>query len=160
MEQLGMILKEQITLSEQLLELSKLQTQELVVGNAMEVQKIAQKIEIIMKQFLLLENKRQTTINEIRQQYKISDNVNLVKLIELLNPKSKDLLLDLIRSLEQVLDELRFYIQQNKILTKKAMNFINFNINVITSTSTSTTYAPRGQEGSAIRKKKMFDQSI
>lgn len=160
MEQLSMILKAQITLSEQLLELSKLQTQELVVGNAMEVQKIVKNLEAIMKQFFLLETKRQTTINEVRQQYKINDEVNLVNLIELIHPKSKDFLFDLIRNLEQILDELKFYIQQNKILLNKAIKFIDFNINVITSTATSTTYAPQGQEGSAISKKKMFDQSI
>jgi len=160
MEQLSMILKEQITLSEQLLELSKLQTKELVVKNAMKVQKIAGKIDFITKQLFLLEDKRQAVINEISQRCQISEPVNLVKLIELSNSKSKNLLLELIRSLEQILDELKFYIQQNKILLKKAMHFIDFNMNVITSTTASTTYAPQGHEGSAVSKKKMFDQSI
>lgn len=160
MEQLSMLLKAQITLYQQLLELSKSQGQELVDGKAIKVQKITNEIEEIMKKLVLLNNKQQAVIVAIRQQHKISDNVNLVRLIKLINLKSKDFLLDLIYELEKIADELKLYIGQNKILLTRAMQFIDFNINVITSTTASDTYAPRGQEGSANSKKKIFDQSI
>lgn len=160
MEQLNTLLKAQITIYQQLLNLSKLQVQELVLGNAVKVQGITAKSEELMKRLFVLDTERQAVVDEILQKYKIHDNVNLVKLIEMVDLKSKNSLLDLIYDLEKIADELKMYIEQNKILLAKAMQFIDFNINVITSTTASDTYAPQGQERNAIRKKKMFDQSI
>lgn len=160
MEQLSMILKAQITLYNQLVELNKLQSKELVAGKAIRVQEITKETEEIMKKLILLDSKRHVVIGEIMQQYKINDSVNLVNLIELTNSEWKDFLLNLIYELEKIADELKMHIEQNKILLTKAMRFIDFNINVITSTTASDTYAPQGQEGSANSKKKMFDQSI
>jgi len=160
MEQLSVVLKAQISLYKELLELSKSQVQELVIGNAIKVQEITTKSEEVMKKLMLLDTKRQIIIDGIAQKYKIHNNINLVRLIELLDLKSKDILLDLIYALEQIIDELKLYIEQNKILLTKAMQFIDFNINVITSTTASDTYAPQGQERNATTKKKIFDQSI
>ncbi len=160
MEQLSIILKEQITICEQLLALSKSQSQELVIGNAIKVKKITKAISEKMKQLFLLNHKRQAAIDGIKQNYEINDSVTLVKLVELVDSNVKESLLDLINDLGKVVDELKAYIQQNKLLLAKAMQFIDFNINLITSTVASDTYEPKGQEGSGISKRKMFDQSI
>lgn len=163
MEQLGIILKEQITICEQLLALSKSQSQELVIGNAIKVKKITKVISEKMKQLFLLNHKRQAVIDGIKQTYKINDSVTLVKLVELVelvDGNAKESLLDLVGDLGKVAEELKAYIRQNKLLLAKAMQFIDFNINLITSTMASDTYAPKGQEGNGISKRKMFDQSI
>jgi flagellar biosynthesis/type III secretory pathway chaperone len=160
MEQLSVVLKAQIALYKELLALSKSQVQELMIGNAIKVQEITTKSEELMKKLLLLDNERQNVIDDIMQKYKMHDNVNLVGLIQLFDIKSKNFLLNLVYDLEQITDELKLYIEQNKILLAKAMQFVDFNINVITSTTASDTYAPQGQECNAVRKKKMFDQSI
>lgn len=160
MQQLSMILKAQITLYNQLLELNKAQSKEVAAGNAVKVQEITKEIEKIMKQLVLLDTKRQAVISEIMQQFKINDCVNVVELIELTDSELKDSLFNLIYELEKIADELKMYIERNKILLKKAMQFIDFNINVITSTTAGDIYAPQGQESSVTSKKKMFDQSI
>ncbi|MBP2630545.1 MAG: hypothetical protein H6Q70_1173 [Firmicutes bacterium] len=163
MEQLIIILKEQITLCEQLLDLSKSQSQELVNGNAIKVKKITNAISEKMKRLFLLDHRRQVVVEGIKQAHSINDPVSLVRLIESIesiDSTVKVSLLDLISALGKVADELKAYIQQNKLLLAKAMQFIDFNINVITSTTASDTYAPQGQEGCVTSKKKMFDQSI
>jgi flagellar biosynthesis/type III secretory pathway chaperone len=49
---------------------------------------------------------------------------------------------------------------KNSRLLHKTIEFINFNINIISQTVADTTYAPKGASSAAVRKKKMFDQII
>lgn len=162
MKQLIIILKAQITLYTQLVELSKSQTQNLVVGAADQVQAITKKTEKIIKQLSELESKRQNIIDTFMITYKINGKVTLEEFIERiqLDSSNKTVILNLTSELEKIADELKFYIHQNKMLLKKAVQFIDFNMNLITSTAAGTTYAPKGQEGNAISKRKMFDQTI
>jgi flagellar biosynthesis/type III secretory pathway chaperone len=162
MEQLGIILKEQITLYKQLLELSKLQTQKLVIGAAEQVQAITKETEKIIKELSQLESKHQNIINTFMMTYKINGKVTLTEILEAaqLDSNKKIAILNLSSELEKIADELKSYTYQNQILLKKAMQFIDFNMNLITSTVAGATYAPKGQEGNAISKRKMFDQTI
>ncbi|WP_110955271.1 flagellar protein FlgN [Anaerosinus massiliensis] len=162
MKQLTVILKMQSTLYGQLLQLSKQQTEKLVANDAIEVQKAAKEIEKIMQQLSKLEIQRQESITACRAAYKMSENLTLRQLIEKIpnHTEDKENAVHLVIDLEEKTAELKEYINQNKILLEKAMQFIDFNVNLITSTSAGTTYAAKGQEGTAVSKRKMFDQSI
>lgn len=162
MKQLIIILKAQIALYTQLVELSKSQTQNLVIGAADQVQSITKEAEKTIKQLLQLESKRQDIIDTMMITYKINGKVTITELIEKiqLDSNSKTVILNLISELEKIAEELKFYIHQNKILLQNAMQFIDFNMNLMTSTAAGATYAPKGQDGNAISKKRMFDQSI
>jgi flagellar biosynthesis/type III secretory pathway chaperone len=162
MKQLIIILKAQITLYTQLVELSKSQTQNLVVGAADQAQVITEKTEKIIKQLSELESKRQNIIDTFMITYKINGKVELEEFVERiqLDSGNKTVILDLIFELEKIAEKLKFCIHQNKILLQKAMQFIDFNMNLLTSTTAGVTYAPKGQDGNVISKKKIFDQSI
>lgn len=159
-EELSVILKSQIAICRQLIDLSKFQTKELVRGKAMETGAVSIKMGEKLKQLALAEKKRKSVIVHLAEEYHIEGTFDLVNLIKTMNLASPDFLLTVVQDLESCIDELKTYSQKNKILLAQAMKFIDFNINVLASTIASITYVPKGRQNSGFNNKKIFDQSI
>ena len=154
------ILQAQIALYQQLLDLSKRQTEALVKNDVLKVQDITGEIEVAMRQITILERKRQGLTETLIKRYGLQQNVSFVAFIQSANLKTTDFLLQLIQNLDEVIRKLKIYVQKNKALVDIALDYVSFNINIMASTAASVTYAPQGHEGVSVSKNKIFDQSI
>lgn len=151
MTELIVMLKAQITLGRQLLSFSDLQKQYLLAGDAKNSAELTMKTEQIINQFSLLERKKQKLLQ---------DHSECVTSVEQNSVTAEDSVRQLEQRLRMIVLELKEKNAKNSSLLHKTIEFINFNINIISQTVADTTYAPKGASSAAVRKKKMFDQTI
>lgn len=151
MTELIVMLKAQITLGRQLLSFGDLQKQYLLAGDAQNSADVTMKTEQIINQFSLLERKKQKLLQD-HSENTINVNQNSMT--------SEDTVSQLEQRLRMIVLELKEKNAKNSSLLHKTLEFINFNINIISQTVADTTYAPKGASSAAVRKKKMFDQII
>ena len=151
MTELIVMLKAQITLGRQLLSFSDLQKQYLLAGDAKNSAELTMKTEQIINQFSLLERKKQKLLQ---------DRSECVTSVEQNSVTAEDSVRQLEQRLRMIVLELKEKNAKNSSLLHKTIEFINFNINIISQTVADTTYAPKGASSAAVRKKKMFDQTI
>ena len=151
MTELIIMLKAQITLGRQLLSFSDLQKQYLLAGDAKNSAELTMKTEQIINQFSLLERKKQKLLQ---------DHSECVTSVEQNSVTAEDSVRQLEQRLRMIVLELKEKNAKNSSLLHKTIEFINFNINIISQTVADTTYAPKGASSAAVRKKKMFDQTI
>jgi len=149
--ELIVMLKAQITLGRQLLSFSDLQKQYLLAGDAKNSAELTMKTEQIINQFSLLERKKQKLLQ---------DHSECVTSVEQNSVTAEDSVRQLEQRLRMIVLELKEKNAKNSSLLHKTIEFINFNINIISQTVADTTYAPKGASSAAVRKKKMFDQTI
>lgn len=151
MTELIIMLKAQITLGRQLLSFGDLQKQYLLAGDAQNSADVTMKTEQIINQFSLLERKKQKLLQD-HSGCAINVNQNSMT--------SEDTVSQLEQRLRMIVLELKEKNAKNSSLLHKTIEFINFNINIISQTVADTTYAPKGASSAAVCKKKMFDQII
>ncbi|SEJ88218.1 FlgN protein [Propionispira arboris] len=151
MTELIIMLKAQITLGQQLLSFGDLQKQYLLAGDAKNSADVTMKTEQIINKFSLLERKKQKLLQDHSEN---TINVNQNSMM------SEDTVSQLEQRLRMIVLELKEKNAKNSSLLHKTIEFINFNINIISQTVADTTYAPKGTSGAAVCKKKMFDQII
>jgi len=149
--ELIILLKAQITLGRQLLSFSDLQKQYLLAGDATNSAELTMKTEQIINKFSLLERKKQKLLQ---------DYLECVINAEQGSTVEEDSVSQLEQRLRMVVFELKEKNAKNSSLLHKTIEFINFNINIISQTVADTTYAPKGASSAAVRKRKMFDQTI
>jgi flagellar biosynthesis/type III secretory pathway chaperone len=145
------MLKAQITLGRQLLSFSDLQKQYLLAGDAQNSADVTMKTEQIINKFSLLERKKQKLLQD-HSECAINVNQNSMT--------PEDTVSQLEQRLRMIVLELKEKNAKNSSLLHKTIEFINFNINIMSQTVADTTYAPKGASNAAVRKKKMFDQTI
>lgn len=159
-EELKKTIEEQAELYHDLLTLAKKKHEALKKANVTFVQRITKQEESFITKISLVENKKQSYIKQIKAQHNIHANLYLVKIIDMVNAPNKEVLFSAIDKLNAIIIELKIYTKKNQQLLHKEMQFVDFNINVMTNTVAGDTYAAKGQENGATRKRKMFDETI
>ena len=149
--ELIILLKAQITLGRQLLSFSDLQKQYLLAGDAKNSAELTMKTEQLINKFSLLERKKQKLLQDYLESVINAEQDSTVE---------EDSVSQLEQRLRMVVFELKEKNAKNSSLLHKTIEFINFNINIISQTVADTTYAPKGASSAAVRKRKMFDQTI
>lgn len=69
-------------------------------------------------------------------------------------------IIDFKKRLHEIVIELKEQNKKNKFLLKKNVEFINFNINVMSRTVADPLYAAKGSNNSISGRNKIFDQTI
>lgn len=151
MTELIVMLKAQITLGRQLLSFSDLQKQYLLAGDGKNSAELTMKTEQVINKFSLLERKKQKLLQ---------DYLECVINVEQNSTLEEDTVSQLEQRLRMIVLDLKEKNAENSSLLHKIIEFINFNINIMSQTVADTTYAPKGASSAAVRKKKMFDQTI
>lgn len=162
-QELLMLIKAQVTLLNQLLDLARKQRGCLLDHGIEQNREIIKQQENIFSKLAQLEKKKENVYVQIRTQ-KCVDGIarkdDLLSMIDFAPINEQQILFAQVKQLHEVMKKLRIMNQDNKKLVDNEMRFIDFNINIMTQTTADDIYAPRGQNGSVISKKKMFDQSI
>lgn len=158
--ELILLLKAQSTLCAQLIELNERQKKSLLEKSLEEMRAIVQQQESLFGKFSKLEDKKQLFLQKKQMEYSDVKLAVAEDCAALVKEPERENLLTCAKELEERLKMLKTSNQEVQKLLDNAMRFIDFNVNIITQTTADDIYAPQGQSGSVISKKKMFDQSI
>lgn len=117
--------------------------------------------ERMLTQLSLMENKKNVMINKIKKAHNIRADLYLTNLVKRFAEEPvKMQLLDAIADLLDKAVQIKRYTEMVQRGVHKEMQFMEFNINVLTSTVAGDTYAKEGGHTGAFRQRKMFDESI
>lgn len=138
-----MLVKAQLTLCRQLTELGERQREYILHNLCREMAETVKEQESAFRTFLQIEEKKRLLAKEGGAPAAEEDALRLLE-----------------EKLRQGMLRLCQINRANEKLVTNEMKFIDFNINIMTQTTADDIYAPQGQGGSVISKKKMFDQTI
>jgi flagellar biosynthesis/type III secretory pathway chaperone len=147
MKEISILIKAQITLGKQLISLNAMQKQYLIERNTKQSSAVTLQTEQIMHKLAALENKKQQFLQNIGAAAGLQINTD-------------QSILDLKRQFQEIVVELKEQNTKNKILLKKNVEFIDFNINVMSRTVADPLYAAKGANNSILGRNKIFDQTI
>ena len=152
------ILAEMVKLYEALLQLSRLKRDILVSGKPQELETLTKQEEFLIFQIGKLEGQRQRTAKEIAGMYGVQgDSITLEQMRQLADPRTAESLAALNANLEKIVSEITPLNQINSDLIRKALDFINFNINLLTQSNAEPTYTTKGQNNQAAKPRALFD---
>lgn len=154
MKQLQEMLRQQLKVCRQLVELSEAQKEKFTVSSIPRTDDFVKETEKLLAELGRLEN--------IKEQYIHQQNaVNVEEFIgRSADSDDKHLTEKLQAALTQTMTQLQQLGRENKDMLDRAMKYVNFSVNVLTQTAAGMTYASSGGEQSTASKKKMFDQSV
>jgi len=153
MEALARILKAQLVLCQELLQLGLQYRKHLLEKNTVESRRVIHRHEEHIGKITALEKQKQSLL----QQAGVS-TVQALFTDKSISPECEHLA----ETLQETMRELKAQNQQNAELLQKYMDFIDFSVNVIAQTTMDSIYAKRGDTppNAVISQKKMFDQTI
>lgn len=147
MKEFSIIIKAQITLGKQLIALNAMQKQCLIEQNTKQSAAVTLQTEQIMHQIVALESKKQQLLQ----------GLGTTAGLQITADKS---ITELEKKLQDIVFELKEQNTKNKFLLKKNIEFIDFNINVMSRTVADPLYAAKGASSSISGRNKIFDQTI
>jgi flagellar biosynthesis/type III secretory pathway chaperone len=147
MKEFCIIIKAQITLGKQLISLNTMQKQCLIEQNTKQSTAVTLQTEQIMHQIVALESKKQQFLQSLGTTAGFQINVD-------------QSITELEKKFQDIVFELKEQNKRNKFLLKKNMEFIDFNINVMSRTVADPLYAAKGASTSILGRNKIFDQTI
>lgn len=160
--ELIMLLKAQHTLCRQLIALGRQQKEYMLQGLSQQLREVMKTQESTFSKFVQIETKKQRILQEQSKSsgFDFDEERALAEILRLAPQKEQAAMMAQREQLRQSMQELKNISNQNRTLLDNEVKFIDFNINMMTQTTADDIYAPQGQNGSVISKKKMFDQTI
>lgn len=154
------LLTEMVDLYRGVLNLSRNKQEVLIEVNPPELEKITKQEEFLILQIGKLESKRGKLLKGIAADCGVKpEELTLSKLQELAEPAMADRLEAVAGEFDQTMIELASVNQLNTELIQRALGFINYNLNVLSQTTTGPTYASQGQTGQA-NIRKIIDRKV
>ena len=145
-EKLVALLSELLELYQAILKLTEQKKDILVAGQAPNLEAITRQEELLILQVGKLEGKREKLLSEIAAAHGLTNQgLTLSKIRELANASIAEKLATIETDFEQVTQKLVPLNQLNTQLIQQALNFVNYNINILAQTQIGPTYAPRGE---------------
>lgn len=162
LDRLVVLLAELLNLYQGILELSKKKRSVLVSGgNPQELEGITKQEEILILQIGKIEKIREGIIREIIASEKLNcKQLTLSQIQSVADEDTAEQLGQLSDKLKVIADELTTLNEVNTRLLQQAMNFINYNINILAQHTSDSTYAPQGQSGKQAQARTFFDQKV
>ena len=149
-----------VLLIQELLAVSDEKDQLFIANDIAGTEVVFKREQELLSKLTSVENRYQSIIQNVRKRYGMDETCSFVEAIMLVKPAQMKELIDLSNVIVRFSAQLKQRNERSRKVMNKAKSFIDFNINVLTQTVASDTYAPQGQEGIAFRKRKMFDQTI
>ncbi len=149
----------QITTYNDMLKLANKKTRVVIESKISELDELLKIEQDLILKIADIENKRAEIVNKIAEALKIDKkNLNVTKLIKLIENPLKTELQQKQRLMLDVLDKVKNANELNRKLIQHALEYIEFSINVMTNTSIpNTTYQKQGQANQAKDSINMFD---
>lgn len=157
-EQLLKVLDELIKIHEALLKLSRQKQEILVAGEVAELEVLTKQAELLIREAGIVEAAKTETVAKLSASLNLAEqSPSLMKLRQLAEPATAEKLEAIEIKLNAILQEVKTVNGLNTKLLQNALNFVNYNINLLTQTPAELTYAPQTQSVAAPRTKVLFD---
>ena len=157
-EQLLKVLDELIKIHEALLKLSRQKQGVLVAGEVAELEVLTKQAELLIREAGVVEAAKTETVAKLSASLNLAEqSPSLMKLRQLAEPAIAEKLEEIEIKLNAILQEVKTVNELNTKLLQNALNFVNYNINLLTQTPAELTYAPPAQNAAAPRTKVLFD---
>ena len=157
-EQLLKELAELIKIHEALLKLSRQKQAILVAGAVAELEVLTKQAELLIREAGVVEAAKTETVAKLSTSLKLNEqSPSLMKLRQHADPATAEKIEAIEIKLNAILQEVKTVNELNTKLLQNALNFVNYNINLLTQTPAELTYAPQAQNAAAPRTKVLFD---
>ena len=160
-ENLLNVLKEILAVYQTILMVSQQKKQILISAKTMDLAKITKEEEALIVQVGKLEALREKIVSEIMADHGMTEGtIDLVQLQKIAKP-------DIVEKLENFSTEFRLIMAEmaplNKLNTElitQALNFVNYNMNILSQVAVGPTYAAQGQSNEQAPMRKVFDAKV
>ncbi len=164
-DRLILLLAELLTLYQGILELSRRKRAVLTTGQAQDLEGITKQEEVLILQIGKLEKARETLVKELIASHNLNcEQLTITQIKQMADDATAERLGEITEGLNAIITELSSLNEINTQLLQQAVNFVNYNINIMARHVADPTYAPQGQQaGQANRTaqaKTFFDQKI
>lgn len=142
--ELGELLEQELKILEELLVISEEKTEILVENDVEKLESVLPKEEELIKGIVSLENERMSVLNNwgVAMETPISDIINKV-------PEGSEELKELGDKLSDVMSKLKRKNDLNNSIMQENLDWLDFNLNLITSTQAPVGYDDENRETSA-----------
>lgn len=160
-EQLVGVLANMLTLYQELLAISKQKNAVLVKARTQELETLTKQEELLIIRIGKLDHAREKLLQEITAANRLpGEALPMSRLVALAEADIAEQLNELWRQLSSITAEMAKVNEVNTKLIDQALFFINYNINLLTQSATSPTYAAQGQQGQAAPARKVIDRKV
>lgn len=160
-EKLVVLLTELVDLYRAILNLSKQKREALIAAKTPDIDTVTRQEELLILQVGKFEAARGKLMRQIADSHGFDVEVlTLSKMQELAGAEYSERLAKVAEAFDQVLGELAGVNEQNTELIQQALGIINYNINLLTQNTASTTYAPSNQGGQTAQARKLVDRRV
>jgi flagellar biosynthesis/type III secretory pathway chaperone len=143
--ELRMVLMESVALYQDLLLLGDEKRRALVEADTAELDAITRREELRILDGTRLEERRAKATAALATRYHLTDKkISLAMLTELAELETADLIRGLGAELDAVVKQLVRLNETNAALIHQALNFVHYNLNLLTRSQAETTYVPNG----------------
>jgi flagellar biosynthesis/type III secretory pathway chaperone len=140
------LLSEMVNVYKSILEISRQKNKSLIAAKTQEIEKLTREEEMLILHAGKLEGARIKLMQELAARYGVAgETLTLARLREIAEPDTAKKLETIAGEFDTTLQELAPINSLNTELIQQALRYINFNINILTKSSASNTYAPQGQ---------------
>ncbi|EOC99395.1 flagellar protein FlgN [Caldisalinibacter kiritimatiensis] len=162
-KELKEILEEELKIYKEMLQITEKKTKVITSGTAKELDKTTQIEQTMILKIAKLENQREKIVENIKIQVGINGEASVAKLTEKISAQYKNEVKELESIRDELLDILNKIKKRNELNSKlinDSLEYINFNINLLTSSATETTYTNKVEEGNAGKSQSLFDAKV
>lgn len=162
LDRLFNLLAKLLALYQGILELGKQKREVLIAGGkTQELEAITKQEEVLILQVSKVEKVRETVVQEITTANNAGGKqLTLSQIKQLASVDASGRFEQVTENLKTVVNEIASLNEINTRLLQQAINFINFNINMLAQHAADPTYAPQGQGDKPAQARTFFDQKV
>ena len=155
------VLNKIVSVYQTILALSEEKRKVLVAVKPQELEQITKQEETLILQAGKLEELRRKLVSEIMSIHGSSiTEVSLEELKKIAKPEVVLQLEAFNTQMKQIMEKIVPLNEVNTKLTQQALNFVNYNINILSQTAVGPTYASKGESEKQAPKRTMFDAKV
>lgn len=146
-DKLTVALNQILEIYQALLQLSQKKKEILIAAKPQELEKVTKQEEMLIIQAGKLEKVRLTVMQELVTELGISsEQAVLSELIKYADSTTAVKLNEIFQAFTEITGELNNLNELNEKLIRQSLEFVNYNINILSQSKADTTYAPQGQD--------------
>lgn len=161
-EELIVILEKMLAVYQAILTLSKEKRAVLVAADGKKLEQITKQEEILILNAGKLDARRAFIVKELGAALELAgDDLTIEKLSKKADPVYAGRLKDIKNDFDKTIAELTSLNRTNSQLIQHALNFVNYNINILVQNQSGPTYAPKGRtEDKPAPPRALFDRKV
>lgn len=158
--QLREILNKELDTYKDMLDLTTKKKDIILSGHIKELDKVTQLEQTLILNIGKLEDIREEIVIRIKKDIGLKNDLSMTELAKHLDDKDYQDIEKIKNELLEVLNEIKDKNNLNNLLIKDSLEYINFNLNLLTNTPAENTYGNTENKGKASQNKNLFDAKI